>query len=47
MYACQMGYFGIILSDFGEEWEMFHSGEEPPKINITDITNDEKGIVTT
>lgn len=47
MYACQMGYFGMFLSDFGEEWEMFHSGEEPPRISIKDITNEEKGKVTT
>ncbi len=27
LYACQMGYCGVLLSDFGEEWEMFHSGK--------------------
>jgi hypothetical protein len=27
MYACQFGYSSIIMTDFGEEWDMFHSGE--------------------
>lgn len=26
MFACQMGFFGIMVTDFGEEWEMFNSG---------------------
>jgi hypothetical protein len=47
MYACQLGYSAIIMTDFGEEWDMFHSGEELPRINITNITNAEKGRVTT
>lgn len=47
MYACQMGYSGIILTDFGEEWDMFHSGQEAPRIPIKTITNAQKGKVTT
>jgi hypothetical protein len=47
MYACQLGYSAIIMTDFGEEWDMFHSGEELPRINIKNITNAEKGRVTT
>jgi hypothetical protein len=42
-----MGYFGLFLSDFGEEWEMYHSGQEPPHIPIKNISNDQIGIVTT
>jgi hypothetical protein len=26
MFACQMGFFGMLITDFGEEWEMFNSG---------------------
>jgi hypothetical protein len=47
MYACQLGYSAIMMTDFGEEWDMFHSGEELPRIKIANITNAEKGRVTT
>lgn len=47
MYACQMGYFGLMITNFGEDWDMYHSGEQFPKINIQKITNSEKGQVTT
>ena len=47
MYACQLGYSGLIITDFGEEWDMFHSGQESPRIPIKHITNDKKGKVTT
>ena len=26
MYAIQLGFFGLFVTDFGEEWEMFNSG---------------------
>ena len=26
MMALQMGFFGLFVTDFGEEWEMFNSG---------------------
>jgi hypothetical protein len=26
MYAIQLGYFGLFVTDFGDEWEMFNSG---------------------
>jgi len=45
MYAAQMGYFGLLITDFGEDWEIFHSGHESPKISIQNITNQEKGQV--
>lgn len=47
LYACQLGYSGIILSDFGEEWDMFHSGQDSPKIPIQSISNSQRGKVTT
>lgn len=47
MYASQFGYSGIMITDFGEEWDMYHSGQELPRIPIKDITNAEKGRVTT
>lgn len=47
MYAIQLGYFGLFVTDFGDEWEMFNSGIEFPKINVKTITNDERGKVTT
>lgn len=47
MYALQMGFFGLFATDFGEEWEMFNSGVEFPKISISSITNEERGCVTT
>ena len=47
MYACQMGYSGVILTDFGEEWDMYHSGQESPRIPVKAITNSQKGKVTT
>lgn len=47
MYAIQLGFFGLLVTDFGEEWEMFNSGIEFPKINIKAITNEERGKVTT
>ncbi len=40
LYAAQMGFFGLMLSNFGEEWEMYHSGQDFPKINIKNITNE-------
>lgn len=43
MYACQMGYFGLMITNFGEDWDMYHSGEQFPKINIEKISNSEKG----
>lgn len=47
MFALQLGFFGLFATDFGEEWEMFNSGVEFPKIRITGITNEERGKVTT
>ena len=26
MYTIQLGFFGLFVTDFGEEWEMFNSG---------------------
>lgn len=26
MYAIQLGFFGLLVTDFGDEWEMFNSG---------------------
>ncbi len=47
MFASQFGYSGIMVTDFGEEWDMFHSGQELPRIPIKAISNAEKGRVTT
>ena len=47
MYAIQLGFFGLFVTDFGQEWEMFNSGVEFPKINIKNITSEERGKVTT
>lgn len=47
MFAVQLGFFGLFVTDFGDEWEMFNSGIEFPKISISNITNEEKGRVTT
>ena len=47
MYASQMGYSGIILTDFGEEWDMNHSGQEAPRIPIKHISNAQKGRTQT
>ena len=47
MYAIQLGFFGLFVTDFGEEWEMFNSGIEFPKIAIRNISNEERGRVTT
>lgn len=47
MFALQLGFFGLFVTDFGSEWEMFNSGVEFPKINVSNITNEERGKVTT
>lgn len=47
MFAMQMGFFGLFATDFGDEWEMFNSGVEFPKINITGISSEERGRVVT
>jgi hypothetical protein len=47
MYAIQLGFFGLFVTDFGDDWEMFNSGVEFPKINIKSISNEERGKVTT
>lgn len=39
LYGAQMGFFGLAINDFGEEWEMYHSGQDFPKVNITKITS--------
>lgn len=36
-----------MITDFGEEWEMFHSGQDAPRIPVKSITNEERGRVTT
>ena len=47
MMALQMGFFGLLVTDFGEEWQMFNSGVQFPKISIKSITHEERGKVTT
>lgn len=47
MYACQIGYSGVILTDFGDEWSMFHSGTEAPRVPIKNISCAQVGRVTT
>lgn len=39
MMAMQLGFFGLFATDFGDDWEMFNSGIEFSKVNISNITN--------
>jgi hypothetical protein len=47
IYGAQMGFFGLTITNFGDDWEMYHSGQEFVKINIVNITSEERGKVTT